>query len=240
METYVASAQRPLEKCLADVRACDVYVGIFAWRFGYQPPGREESITELEFREASAAGKRCLMFLLAEDAPWPATLIDGNRERIQRLRDELQRDYTVTFFSSADELSSVVGVAVSNTLRETVVDPDPVEDPNRQRFYRDCLQKLTRELGMQIRYFSILSGTLLLAGAMIAGLGMAMGSEAIRLPVGFGGGLVGTTTVFPLNMMFSTRKKKALLDGYEAELGQESPAREAVAAIQTFLRQQLQ
>ena len=32
MEDYVAADERPLDKCLKDVAAADVYVGIFAWR----------------------------------------------------------------------------------------------------------------------------------------------------------------------------------------------------------------
>ena len=37
MEDYVATDQRPVDKCLADVAACDIYVGILAWRYGYVP-----------------------------------------------------------------------------------------------------------------------------------------------------------------------------------------------------------
>ncbi len=37
MEDYVASDQRPLDKCLADVVASDIYVGIFAYRYGFKP-----------------------------------------------------------------------------------------------------------------------------------------------------------------------------------------------------------
>ncbi len=37
MEDYVATDQRPTEKCLADVAASDLYIGIFAWRYGYIP-----------------------------------------------------------------------------------------------------------------------------------------------------------------------------------------------------------
>ena len=37
MEDYVASDQRPLDRCLKDVGQCDAYVGIFAWRYGYIP-----------------------------------------------------------------------------------------------------------------------------------------------------------------------------------------------------------
>ena len=54
MEAYGADIRPPLERCLADVRRCDLYVGLFAWRYGFRPPGQESSITELEYREALA------------------------------------------------------------------------------------------------------------------------------------------------------------------------------------------
>jgi hypothetical protein len=66
MEDYVAADQRPLAKCLDDVAACAVNVGIFAWRYGYIPaqdnPERK-SITELEYRKAAELGKPRLIFL---------------------------------------------------------------------------------------------------------------------------------------------------------------------------------
>jgi hypothetical protein len=37
MEHYVAADQRPLDKCLEDVCGCDLYIGLFAWRYGYIP-----------------------------------------------------------------------------------------------------------------------------------------------------------------------------------------------------------
>ena len=37
MEDYVATGRPPLDKCLQDVADCDVYVGLFAWRYGYIP-----------------------------------------------------------------------------------------------------------------------------------------------------------------------------------------------------------
>ena len=39
MEYYVSENKRPLEKCLEDVRQCDFYIGIFAWRYGFIPEG---------------------------------------------------------------------------------------------------------------------------------------------------------------------------------------------------------
>jgi tetratricopeptide (TPR) repeat protein len=130
MEDYVATDQRPLDKCLEDVAACDLYAGIFAHRYGYiptqgNPEGR--SITELEYRHAQAKGKPCLVFLLDEAAPWPANSMDaftGDGDggvRIRALREELGRDRLVSFFATAEELAHKVGVAVTNQLKDQQV-----------------------------------------------------------------------------------------------------------------------
>ncbi|HEX6597506.1 MAG TPA: DUF4062 domain-containing protein, partial [Acidimicrobiales bacterium] len=80
MEDYVATDQRPLAKCLDDVDACDLYVGIFAHRYGYvpeegNPDGR--SITELEYRRAVEGAKPCLIFVAEESSPWPPDMMDA-------------------------------------------------------------------------------------------------------------------------------------------------------------------
>jgi len=57
MEGYAASEERPLDACLKDVKDRDIYVGMFAWRYGYIPPKEHGnaaglSITECEYRRA--------------------------------------------------------------------------------------------------------------------------------------------------------------------------------------------
>jgi uncharacterized protein DUF4062 len=57
MEDCTAEDQLPADKCLADVAACDLYVGIFAWRYGFIPPDNNPdnlSIAELEYRRTLA------------------------------------------------------------------------------------------------------------------------------------------------------------------------------------------
>ena len=76
MEDYVATDKRPVEKCLEDVARSDIYVGIFAFRYGYIPPPKHNnpeslSITELELRHAQDQRKPCLIFVVSEDVPWP-------------------------------------------------------------------------------------------------------------------------------------------------------------------------
>src|SRR5262245_1442922 len=119
MEDYIATDLRPVDKCLSDVASCDVYVGLFAWRYGYIPPQQEQSITELEFREAVRQGIPCLLFLLHDDVSWPPKQTDDDRSRIRALREECCRDRTVSFFRTVEELASLVSIAVTNLQTST-------------------------------------------------------------------------------------------------------------------------
>lgn len=108
MEYYVAEDRRSVDKCLADVAACDAYIGIFAWRYGYIPPGYDKSITELEYRKAVETNKKCHIFLLHEDAPWPRKFVDkgDDAQKIDNLRKELSEKYNASFFKTPDGLGS--------------------------------------------------------------------------------------------------------------------------------------
>ncbi len=121
MEDYVASDQRAVDKCLADVADSDAYLGIFAWRYGYIPSRdnpEKQSITELEYRKVKELGRPCLIFLSQQDAPWPATMMDAQTgdadagERIKQLRAEFADAHMVSYFSTPDQLASRVAAAI--------------------------------------------------------------------------------------------------------------------------------
>ncbi len=82
MEDYGPDDRPPLEKCLEDVAGCDLYLGIFAWRYGHVPDGYDRSITELEYRKAIEGAIPTLIFLLDEDVPWSPKFIDRGRRGI--------------------------------------------------------------------------------------------------------------------------------------------------------------
>ncbi len=128
MEDYVARDDRPLAACLADVAACDIYVGLFAWRYGYIPAEHENpghlSITELELEAARASGKPRLVFVLQEGAAWPTGFLDshvGDNDsgaRIRQLRKKLHDERLGTDFAGdTATLATAVSNAVSNQLR---------------------------------------------------------------------------------------------------------------------------
>ena len=139
MEDYVARDDRPIDACLKDVAACDVYVGLFAHRYGYVAvdPVRNPSdlsVTELELRTAQALGKKCLVFLLDPSAPWLPTYMDSftkegeSGTRIAALRTDLEARYTRSYFKGPDDVGELVGTSVTNELgsaEDAGAEPDP-------------------------------------------------------------------------------------------------------------------
>ena len=98
MEDNTARAEHTRAACEADVDACGLYLGLFAWRYGHVPADDNPqglSITELEYRHARAGKKPCLIFLLDDAADWPAAWRDSHTGdadgggRIAALRAEL-------------------------------------------------------------------------------------------------------------------------------------------------------
>jgi uncharacterized protein DUF4062/iSTAND domain-containing protein len=115
MENYTACEERPIENCLRDVRTCEGYVGVFAWRYGFVHPQESKSVTHLEYEEAGRRGIPRLIFILRDGAPWPPDRREDNPQ-IAKLRAELQLDRSCRFFSTPDELRAEVIAAVSSTF----------------------------------------------------------------------------------------------------------------------------
>jgi hypothetical protein len=127
MEHYGAEPRPPLEKCLKDVEACEVYVGIFGRRFGWIPQGSMQSITEQEYRQAAKSKKDILVFLLDEDASgWsePEDEPADAKARLAKLRAELSEKFLAARFSSCDELAIKVIAALANLGAPPVTAPD--------------------------------------------------------------------------------------------------------------------
>jgi len=137
MEKYSARDDRPRRACEADVAKCDIYVGVFAWMYGFVPEednSEGKSITELEYLAAGRAEKPRLVFLLADDAPWPSSLRDAEQEedagkRIRDLRKRLKAERWTAFFKSPDDLAREVLTAIVQTeSTKRIGDMDTLQD----------------------------------------------------------------------------------------------------------------
>jgi Domain of unknown function (DUF4062)/NACHT domain/HEAT repeats len=122
MEHYSAEERGPLERCLADVRSCDLHVTVLAWRYGFVPAGQTKSITELEYRQAGDCHIERFVFLLKEDTPWSPLLMDsqtgdGDKGRcIRDFREELTQAHVVNYFANKEGLASELATAIARWL----------------------------------------------------------------------------------------------------------------------------
>jgi uncharacterized protein DUF4062 len=109
----------PLDQSRALIDSCEAFIGILAWRYGYvterdNPEGL--SFVELEHRYAWESRKPTFIFMTQEDAPWPPNFMDSGQQaqKVNRFRTEVKDRVTVSFFSTPEDLSQKVAVALSN------------------------------------------------------------------------------------------------------------------------------
>ena len=135
MEDYSSQDALPVDKCRQDVASCHVYIGLFAWRYGFIPDGFDLSITELEYREALGRGLTVLPFVLADDVPWLPKFIDDGpkKEKLKRLRDELMKSRLCSFFTAAEGLARHVVTSIAKLEwppKPPQFDHDPEKPPD--------------------------------------------------------------------------------------------------------------
>ncbi|HEU4558069.1 MAG TPA: DUF4062 domain-containing protein, partial [Longimicrobium sp.] len=129
MEYYVAESRPPVEECLDDVARCDIYIGIFAWRYGWIPEENNPerlSITNLEYNQAVATGKSCFIFVMDPDHPWQFSKADPDQSAIIKLRNTASERHGGKPFTNPDNLASQVKSALFKCAKvRGYFDPSP-------------------------------------------------------------------------------------------------------------------
>jgi hypothetical protein len=126
MAYFPVRDQKPAEYCRAQVRDCDVYVGLIGLRYGTPVRDQPEvSYTELEFDAATEASLPRLVFLLEEEqevaipARWLLNSDPDLRARQRAFRARLRDSGMVTgTFSSPQQLGLLVLRALTDLRRE--------------------------------------------------------------------------------------------------------------------------
>lgn len=116
MEDYSPERTYPADKCVADVVSCDIYIGVFAWRYGSIEPKSGKSITELELQAAQENGLEILGFVLDENAPWPLKEVDSDRAKINQLRQHVLDNHLGKLFACREDLCQLVLSGLNYTV----------------------------------------------------------------------------------------------------------------------------
>lgn len=108
MEYFGSKPGSPLEECIKAVRSCNVYIGIFAMRYGSIDENTGKSMTHLEYEEAQKLGLPTLIYIIDEEnQPLLPKHVDTGEKalKLSELKAELMKRFTVSFFTTPEDLS---------------------------------------------------------------------------------------------------------------------------------------
>ncbi len=131
MEHFGARSAYPKDECLRLIREeSDIYVGIFARRYGFIPQNDTQSITHSEYLEAIRAKVPCLIYLLGDDVIWPADHIDQGQkaQKLDDLKVDLQNRHICGYFSSPDDLVAQVAADVGREITREALRKEALHD----------------------------------------------------------------------------------------------------------------
>jgi len=116
MEAFGARPEESTKACLDEVAECDLFVGIYAHRYGYIPAGADISITEQEFDHAQKLGKPIFGFIVDENHPWPPKFIEyAQQAKLDAFLSKVKRQ-PVEFFTTPDNLAHNIATSVGRYL----------------------------------------------------------------------------------------------------------------------------
>jgi hypothetical protein len=120
MEQLPALDAEAIHASLRLVDEAKVYVGIFAYRYGYVPNGHEISITEMEYNRAVKRDIPRLIFFIHEDHSVTGKDFETGpgAVKLTALKERLGTERVVGFFKSPGELRGEVIAALTTLAKE--------------------------------------------------------------------------------------------------------------------------
>jgi hypothetical protein len=121
MEYFGARPEEPKAACLKEIEQADIFVGIYAHRYGFIPDGDAKSITEQEFDHAKKLGKPIFCYRVNADFPWSPKFIErGEAEKkLAAFIARIEKDFVRNEFTTPDDLLAKIAANLARYLTET-------------------------------------------------------------------------------------------------------------------------
>jgi tetratricopeptide (TPR) repeat protein len=118
MEAFGARPVESTKACLDEVEVCELFVGIYAHRYGYIPDGKDISITEQEFDHAKKLGKPIFGFIVDDDFIWHQKYWEHDKKaKLDAFLSKVKKQ-PVEFFTTPDNLANNIASSVGHYLSE--------------------------------------------------------------------------------------------------------------------------
>ena len=119
MEFLPAVDSDAIAASLEMVALADIYIGVFAYRYGHIPDGYDKSITEMEYEQAVQRGIKRLVFFIDEDHSVKRNQVETGlgAEKLQALKDRIGNERVAAYFKSPEDLRAHVISSLEFLLR---------------------------------------------------------------------------------------------------------------------------
>ncbi|MDP9078863.1 MAG: DUF4062 domain-containing protein [Bacteroidota bacterium] len=129
MEHFGSRDARPLDECTRLITdETDIFIGIYAHRYGFIPEGSSISVTESEYQAAKQVDVLKLIYIVDPAAIWPVDLIEQGEaaSALTKFIAYLNANQITDSFSNKDELAAGIAADIARYLLvgETVSQPD--------------------------------------------------------------------------------------------------------------------
>jgi HEAT repeat protein len=131
MEIFGARPEDAKQASLRDLEESDLFVGIYAYRYGYVPAGSTDSITEQEFDYAAERNKQMFCFIVDENYAWLPGMIEDEpgKSNLKNFKSKINAKLVVDHFTTPEDLAVKVATAVARFRRRRLSEIHPTPSP---------------------------------------------------------------------------------------------------------------
>lgn len=147
MEYFGAREFEPKSVCFQEISKCDLFIGIYAHRYGWIPDGDKLSITEQEYDYAKSKGLPCLLYHVEDDYPWKPKYMEWgeNKEKLAQFKTKIKK-ITPSGFTTPDNIS----MQIAADLVKRIKNANPLDYDFKQickSLNKFCNQEIKTNIG---------------------------------------------------------------------------------------------
>ena len=118
MEFFGAQPEKPQAVCEKEIAECDIFIGLYAHRYGFVPEGETKSITQLEYELARKLGKDCLCFIVDKKQAWLPELMEWEKAKeLQEFLKKVKDELTTTSFTTPPDFGHKLATSLGKLLQ---------------------------------------------------------------------------------------------------------------------------
>lgn len=153
MADFNASERNALQLCYDKVQEAEIFIGIYAHRYGYAPTPEvhyttlagetcsgdgQTSITHWEYLWAHQRGIPMLLFMVDEEAPWSPQYIDQEpaKTQLRAFKAKLGAQHVWNHFSTPDQLAALVATSLAEIKLKQAETSSQLSPAPRHDFYK--------------------------------------------------------------------------------------------------------